>query len=217
MVPFRTNLHAISHPSSMFTFSNTQYSYLHPIRHLSFLNPLKLIPTHVYAHASTLHTHFLPSFLSLPFHTHFITLHSSHTIPPLFIIPIPSLMHAVHAYFLHDTSLPIAPLIHHAWLPLDIPRPLKPILIYTHTSAQLLNIRMPVPMFLSLHHPFFLIPPNPSPPTFVRWITYYGSHSVSTVAGWHVKNMDVWQLEVLEKALGWQGLQGIAWVSDGMW
>ena len=35
--------------------------------------------------------------------------------------------------------------------------------------------------------------------------------------GWHVTNMDVWQLEVLVKALGWQGLQCIAWVSDGMW
>lgn len=132
--------------------------------------------------------------------------------------PFPFFHHLTRALLtVSGLNQPIAHLLHHAWLPQDIPRPLKPILIYTHTSAQLLNIRMPVPMFLSLHHPFFLIPPNPSPPTFVRWMTYYGSHSVSTVAGWHVTNMDVWQLEVLEKALGWQGLQCIAWVSDEMW
>ena len=60
-------------------------------------------------HLNPHHTHFLfpPHFLSLPFHTHFVTPHSSFTIQPLFIIPILSFMHAVYAHFLHDTSLPI--------------------------------------------------------------------------------------------------------------
>ena len=97
--PFHTHFTNNAHLSVPIGSMRTHFpSSPHP-----FSKPIKPIPCSSPSSINISRTYFLS--LNLPMHATTLLI----PIPPLFIIPIPSLMHAIHAHFLHDTSLPIPP------------------------------------------------------------------------------------------------------------